>query len=164
MRSHLCPSTRSAGSAPVGRFDMGSLDSSASRPSAHSRSASSGMQSLVHQGSITSDNRRKNGSTPHSPALSAFGIRPSPRTSPGFDQSFDSTIVGTPPTVHVSPQKSDMVRSMASGSTTLYDTSVRTLRGLPTPPRSNSASPLSVTFPLNPPPWAGGLAHDWQPA
>ena len=143
---------------------MGSVNSSASRPSAHSRSASSGMHSLVHQGSIPSDLRRSNGSATHSPALSAFGMRPSSRTSAGLDMSFDSSIVGTPPLVHVSPHKSDAGRSIASGSTTLFDTSMRTLRGLPTPPRSNSGSPLSANFQLNPPPWVGGLAHDWQPA
>jgi len=164
MRSHLSPSTRSTGSAPVGRFEMGSVNSGASRPSAHSRSASSGMHSLVHQGSISSDSRRKNGSAGQSPALSAFGMRPSSRVSPGLDQYLDSTIIGTPPTVHVSPQKSDAVWSIASGSTTLFDTSMRTLRGLPTPPRSNESSPLSKNLQLNPPPWAGGLAHDWQPA
>jgi hypothetical protein len=100
----------------------------------------------------------------HSPALSAFGMRPPSRASPGFDRSFDSPTVGTPPLVHVSPQKSDAGRSIASGSTTLFDISTRTLRGLPTPPRSNSGSPLSANFQLNPAPWVGGLAHDWQPA
>jgi hypothetical protein len=140
---------------------MGSLNSS--RPSAHSRSASSGIHSLVHQGSISSDSRRRNGSATHSPALSAFCVRPSSRGSP-VDQSFDSTIIGTPPVVHVSPQKSVTVRSITSGCTTLVDNSTRTLRGFATPPRSNSASPLSANFQLSPPPWAAGLAHDWQPA
>lgn len=165
MRSHLSPSTpRSTGSAPFSRFEIASVNSGASRPSGHSRTASSGMHSLVHQGSISSESRRRNGSANHSPAVSAFGTRPSSRGSPGFDQSFDSTLIGTPPVVHVSPQKSDTVRSMASGSTTLVDTSTRTLRGLTTPPRSDSASPLSANFQLNPPPWAAGLDHDWQPA
>lgn len=154
MRSHFSPSMWSTGSAPIGRFEMCSVNSITSRPSAHSRSASSGLHSLVHQGSISSDNRRRNGSAGHSPALSAFGMRPTSRASPGLDQSFDSTVIGTPPTVHVSPQK----------STTLFDISTRTLRGLPTPPVSNSSSPIITNLQLNPLPWAGGLAHDWQPA
>ncbi len=168
MRSHFSPSMRSTGSAPAARLDVGSLSSNASRPSAYSRSASSGVHSLAQKGSVSSDSRRKFGSPAHSPALSAFGAKTvsRPSGSPLAEQTFESNlppVIDSPPVVHVSPHKSSTIRTSPSGSTTLVDTSSSTLRGFPTPTRSDTGSPFSATFPLNAP-WAGGLDYDWQAA
>ena len=165
MRSHFSPSMRSTGSAPAGRLDVGSLSSNASRPSAHSRSASSGVQSLAQKGSISSDSRKKFGSAAHSPTLGAkTASRPS--GSPLAEQTFESNlppVIDSPPVVHVSPHKSSTIRTFPSGSMTLVDTSSSTLRGFSTPTRSDTGSPFSASFPMNTP-WAGGLDYDWQAA
>lgn len=171
MRSHFGPSIHgSTGSAPS-RHDIGSLNSNSSRPSAHSvaRSQGSGFsvaQSLVRTGSISSDDRKR-----HSPALSAFGhqtraaassssSRPMRSPSPfGYPEPPLSPVIGSPPTAHMSPDKTSSVRS---GLTTLKaDTSFgSTLRGTQV---SREASPLSASFPINAP-WVGGLDNDWQPS
>lgn len=166
MRSHFSPSTRSTGSAPAGRLDFGSISSNASRPSAHSRSASSGIQSLAQKGSVSSDSRRKFGSASQSPVVSGFGLRTRPRASgsPLAEQTFESSlppVIDSPPVVHVSPHKSSTFRTYPSGSTTLVDTSSNTSRSVPTPKRSETGSPFNL--PVNAP-WAGGLDNDWQPA
>ena len=171
MRSHFSPSVRSTGSAPASRFEVGSVNSNSSRPSAHSnsRSVSSGMQSIARTNSISSDSRKRPGHGAIAPALSAFGLRGQTRASNGGSGSGQhqigaesplSPVIGSPPSVHVSPSKT--VRSTGSGSTTLFDTSMSTVRGASLS-RAGSASPLSTNFPMTAP-WAGGLDENWQPS
>ncbi|KAF8963170.1 hypothetical protein BDZ97DRAFT_1920059 [Flammula alnicola] len=163
MRSHFSPSSRSTGSAPASRRDLGgSMGSNASsRPSMHSSIASgfsAAAHSLVRAGSISSDERRRNATS--SPALSAFGHQVRAASQQGHPEPSFSPVIGEPPSVHVSPDKANTLRSMGSGSAALMDTSFETVRGVQT---SRSISPLSASFPLNAP-WVGGLDNDWQPS
>ena len=160
MRSHFNPSVRSTGSAPASRKDgSSSMNSASSRPSAYS---------LARTGSISSDGRRRHHT--NSPTLSAFGHshkRPSPLSAHNFDEPCSATI-GSPPSVHVTPDKSSTIRSLAStGSaavTVADDTSSGTLKGPNGLVRSGSTSQMSsASFPLNSP-WAAGLDNDWVPA
>ena len=179
MRSHFDPSVRSTGSAPASRREgsssMGSANSS--RPSAFS---------LSRTGSISSDGRRRHQS--NSPSLSAFGYsqkRPSPLSSNNkndFDDEPPSSIIpfnniGSPPSAHMSPDKTSTIRSLGSsgGSGTVVNAvtvmdeknSFGTVKGSPMMGlvRSGSTSQMSsASFPLNAPPWAAGLDKDWVPA
>ena len=166
MRSHFNPSVRSTGSAAASRRDGSSSIGSAS--SAHS---------LARTGSISSDGRRRHQS--NSPSLSASGYsqkRPSPLSN-DFDEQPSSNIpfnIGSPPCAHVTPDKMSTIRSSGStgGSgpitavTVMDEDSFGTVKGLPTGlVRSGSTSQMSsASFPLNAPPWAGGLDKDWVPA
>ncbi|KDR78656.1 hypothetical protein GALMADRAFT_244126 [Galerina marginata CBS 339.88] len=184
MRSHFSPSVRSTGSAPVARRDnSGSVSSNSSRPSAHSvaRSMGSGVSvahSLLRMGSVSSDDRKRH--LPGSPALSAFGhgqMRTSSSGGHGQGQQESSSlglppIIGSPPSAHMNPEKTNTIRSVGSGSTTLMDTSFGTIDtvrgsgsgngGLQT---ERSMSPLSsASFSMANAPWVAGLDGDWQPA
>jgi len=167
MRSHINPSVRSTGSAPASRRDgSSSIGSASSRPSAHS---------LARTGSISSDGRRRNHA--NSPTLSAFGgysshMRPSPLSNSSssnhrspLDDLSSSTMIGAPPSAHVSNDKMSTIRSLGSAGSvsaaTVMDSSFATVRGAG--PMDRSTSPLSTTFPLNAP-WAAGLDNDWTPA
>ena len=175
MRSHFDPSVRSTGSAPASRREGSSSIGSAnsSRPSAFS---------LSRTGSISSDGRRRHQS--NSPSLSAFGYsqkRPSPLSSNknDFDDEPPSSIIpfnniGSPPSAHMSPDKTSTIRSLgssgASGTVTavtvMDENSFGTVKGLPMMGlvRSGSTSQMSsASFPLNAPPWAAGLDKDWEP-
>jgi len=180
MRSHFSASIHgSTGSSPSSRRDIGSFNSNSSRPSAFSVARSQGSghsvaQSLVRTGSISSDDRRRG-----SPALSAFGHQPRAgaassvsrlRTPSPFGiypelarSSPSPSVIGSPPSAHMSPDKTNTIRSVGSGSTTLVaDTSFgSTARGSNA---GRAVSPMSSSsFPLNAP-WVGGLDNEWQPS
>ena len=173
MRSHFDPSVRSTGSAPASRRDGSS-------------SMGSAASSLARTGSISSDGRRRHQT--NSPSLSAFGYsqkRPSPLSSNNkndFDDEPPSSIIpfnniGSPPSAHMSPDKTSTIRSLGSsgGSGTVVNAvtvmdeknSFGTVKGSPMMGlvRSGSTSQMSsASFPLNAPPWAAGLDKDWVPA
>jgi len=188
MASDFTRSMRSTGSAAASRRDVqGSIGSSSSRPSAHSVAQSMGSgfsvaHSLVRQGSITSDDRRRG---TNSPALSAFGI-PQSRAASALGRevyiqdhahaSSSSMVppeamaptIGSPPSAHMTPDKTGTIRSVGSGSTTVkMDNNAATTSFSSTlhagPPTERSISPLSMTFSMDAP-WAGGLDSNWQPS
>ena len=168
MRSHLNPSVRSTGSAPASRRDGSS-------------SIGSAASSLARTGSISSDGRRRHQT--NSPSLSAFGYsqkRPSPLSSNknnDFDEQPLSNMpfnnIGSPPSAHMTPDKTSTIRSLGSSGgtvtavTVMDENSFGTVKGLPMMGlvRSGSTSQMSsASFPLNAPPWAAGLDKDWEPA
>ena len=167
MRSHLNPSVRSTGSAPASRRDGSS-------------SIGSAASSLARTGSISSDGRRRHQT--NSPSLSAFGYsqkRPSPLSSNknnDFDEQPLSNMpfnnIGSPPSAHMTPDKTSTIRSLGSSGgtvtavTVMDENSFGTVKGLPMMGlvRSGSTSQMSsASFPLNAPPWAAGLDKDWEP-
>ncbi|PPQ83982.1 hypothetical protein CVT25_000528 [Psilocybe cyanescens] len=159
MRSHFTPSNRSTGSAPAG---------------SHMGSTSSRAHSLLRTGSISSDERKR-----LSPALSAFGhgtgyghqMRASSSTGSGSGGHHSqhpsvepplSPVIGSPPSVHMGPDKSTTLRSMGSGADSSYTayTSLATTRARE---RERSISPSNASMSMaTDAPWAGGLASDWQ--
>jgi hypothetical protein len=159
MRSHFNPSVRSTGSAPASRRDgSSSIGSASSRPSAHS---------LARTGSISSDGRRRHHT--NSPSLSAFGhspMRPSPLSNFDEPSSRLPLMIGSPPSVHITPDKTSTIRSLGSiGSaavTVVDDSSSGTVKG-PLLRSASTSQMSSASFPLNAP-WAAGLDNNWEPA
>ena len=162
MRSHFNPSVRSTGSAPNSRRDGSNSIGS----------GSVSARSLARTGSISSDERRRHHA--NSPTLSAFGysqLRSSPLSNGSSstnrnrllfdDPSSSSSIlptIGSPPSAYVTPDKTNTIRSVGSGSAaTVMDNG--TVRGVELV-RTGSTSQFSALSA----PWAAGLDNDWVPA
>ncbi|KDQ59141.1 hypothetical protein JAAARDRAFT_33873 [Jaapia argillacea MUCL 33604] len=152
MRSHLSPlSGRASGSAAASSRHV--YGSNSSRPSGHShtRTASSGINSLAHSGSISSDLRhfRSDPSITSPPAV--YGRPSLSATGPGpFPHS-----LGTRPTTPYGTAAGTMT-SFATTGTAATNSSATT--------HTTITDPLTGTvmhFPTVP--WTSGLESDWPP-